>query len=83
MVWRLATLRETQSWVLADTRDSQRVVTVVATVSVSTQDGPTAARANSYDERWQSEWVAHAASLLGSAANQKTNSFVFEVSRKR
>ena len=55
------------------------VVTVVAAFSASTLDGPTAARANSYDDGWQSEWVAQASSLLGSAANQKTNGFVLEI----
>ena len=52
---------------------------MVAAVPASTQEGPTAARANAYDDGWQSEWVAHAASLLGSAANQKTNGFVLEI----
>ena len=55
------------------------VVAVVAAVSASTLDGPTAARANSYDDGWQSEWVAHASSLLHSATNQKTGGFVLEI----
>ena len=52
---------------------------VVAVVSVNTLDGPTAARANSYDDGWQSDWVAHASSLLRSAENQKTRGFVPEI----
>ena len=52
------------------------LLTVVAVVSASTLDGPTSARANSYDDGWQSDWVAHASSLLRSAANQKTDGFV-------
>ena len=52
------------------------LLTVVAVVSASTLDGPTSARANSYDDGWQSDWIAHASSLLRSAANQKTDGFV-------
>lgn len=49
------------------------------TGGATTFDGPTAARANSYDDGWQSDWVAHASSLLRTAANQKTNGFVLQI----
>ena len=55
------------------------VVAVVATLSANTVDGPTAGRANWYDDAWQSDWIAHASSLLLSATNQKTNGFVLEI----
>ena len=55
------------------------LLTVVAAPSANTAEGPTAARANSYDDAWQSNWVAHASSLLRSADNQKTNGFVLQI----
>ena len=55
------------------------MVLVAAAISVNTADGPTAARANSYDDGWQSEWVGHASALLRSAENSKTNGFVLEI----
>lgn len=55
------------------------LLTVVAALSASTLEGPTAARANSYDDEWQSNWVAHASSLLRNADEQKTNGFVLQI----
>ena len=63
------------SWKLA----TAGMLLVAAAISASTAEGPTAARANSYDDDWQSQWVGHASALLRSADNPKTNGFVLEI----
>ena len=45
--------------------------------SAQVSELPTSDRANSYDDGWQSQWVAHARSLLTST--QKTDGFVLQI----
>lgn len=52
------------------------VLLLCATTAVLAQEA-TAARANSYDDAWQSGWVAHARSLL--ATSGKTDGFVLQI----
>ena len=52
---------------------------VVASLSASSDDTPTASRANSYDDGWQSNWIAHASSLLRTSESIKTPGFVLQI----
>ena len=55
------------------------LVVLAAVVSVSAQQAPppTADRANSYDNAWESLWIAHARQVLGAAV--KTDGFVLQI----
>ena len=53
------------------------VVAAVVTVSAQQAPLPTAARANSYDNGWESLWIAHARQVLSGAA--KTDGLVLQI----
>ena len=52
-------------------------ISALASSAAAQQPPPTAARANAYDDGWESLWIAHARQILSGAA--KTDGFVLQI----
>ena len=53
------------------------VITTVVSLSAQQAQPPTAERANSYDNGWESQWITHARQVMGGAV--KTDGFVLQI----